>query len=249
MYQNLGMDTPDRLRAEVGRADEEAVGVVRKNHGAFGDLDPAEIRRLGRFAGILMIVGAIVSVPAGLALEPAPKVYEHLIGLGSALFGLLALLAPWERLSSNWLHLAIIAGTLETAAGVAVFSDDYAFFYVLVAMYAAYVIRDRTTLLAYMAFFTLALVAPLVYTQGDLSEQAHHILVTLPVFVIAAAIVLYLRDTLEQREREYRGFAFEAVTLAERIRGHANGESQDGDLEVRLSRLAATEPGPARRDR
>jgi hypothetical protein len=244
------MDAQERLQAEADGADEEAVGFVRANHGAFGDLDPAEVRRLGRFAGILMIVGALVSVPAGLVLDPAPKAYEYLVALGSAVLGVVALRAPWEQLSSNWLHAAIVIGTIEVAAGVAVFSDDYAFLYVLVAMYAAYVIRDRATLLAYMAFFTLALVAPLLYTEGDLKEQTQHILVTLPVFMIAAAIVLYLRDTLEEREREYRGFAFEAVTLAERIRGHSNGESEDGDLEVRLDRLAAAEPvGVPREDR
>ncbi len=242
------MDARVRLQVEGDRTDDEVVGVVRANHRAFGELDPAEIRRLGRLAGILMIVGAFVSVPAGLVLDPAPKAYEHLIALGSALLGVVALLAPWERLSSNWLHVGIVVGTLEIAAGVAVFSDDYAFFYVLVAMYAAWVIRDRATLFAYMALFTLALVAPLLYTQGDLREQTHHILVTLPVFVIAAAIVLYLRDTLERREREYRGFAFEAVTLAERIRGHPNGGSENGDLEVRLVRLAAAEPGAASRE-
>ena len=65
-----------------------------QSEGAFGAIEGSELRRLGRFAGALMIVGALVSVPAGLVLEPMPE------------------------------------------AGVAVFSDDYAFFYVLVAMYA-----------------------------------------------------------------------------------------------------------------
>ena len=115
----------------------------------------------------------------------------------------------------------MVVGTLEVAAEVAVFSDDFAFFYVLGAMYAAYVIRDRTVLLAYMLFFTLALLAPLVYEDDSMNEQAHHILVTFPVMVIAAVTVRYLRDTLEQRERDYRGFAFEAVSLAERIRARA----------------------------
>ena len=95
----------------------------------------------------------------------------------------------------------MIVGAAEIAAGVAIFSDDYAFVYVLVAMYAAYVIRDRRWLLAYMAFFTAMLCLPLVYDGDDLSEQVHHILVTFPVFLIAALIVAYLRDTLEQRER------------------------------------------------
>jgi hypothetical protein len=207
--------------------------------GAFGPLAPAERRRLGRFAGFLMVVGSLMSLPAGFVLEPQPEPYEHAIGLGSAVVGVAFLLAPWERMSSAWLHVAIVFTTVEIAFGVAINSDDYAFFYVLVAMYAAYVIRDRTALVAYMLFLTLALLAPLVYANDDLKEQAHHILVTLPVFLIAAVIVRYLRDTLEERQRQYRGFAVEAVTLAERIRGNSGPVVGSNDLEARLGRLAA----------
>jgi hypothetical protein len=110
-------------------------------------------------------------------------------------------------------------------------------------MYAAYVIRDRTVLIAYMAFFAAALLAPLVYSNDDPSDQVHHILLVVPVFAIAVFIVRYLRDTLELREREYRHFAFEAVSLAERIRGRPDG-GLEGDLEERLGRLAEGERGP-----
>jgi hypothetical protein len=211
------------------------------NSSAFGDISGRELARLGRFAGVLMIVGALVSIPAGLVLDPAPEAAEHLIGVGLALVGVIALLAPWERMSPNWIHVGLIVVTAEIAAGVAVISDDYAFFFVLVSMYAAYVIRDRTVLVAYMLFFTLAIVAPIIYANDDLSNEAHHILVTLPVFLIAAAIVRYLRDTLEVRERQYRGFAVEAVSLAERIRGGHPADGDDEDLEARLGRLAAGE--------
>jgi hypothetical protein len=40
---------------------------------AFGTPSPSELRRLGRLAGVLMIVGALTSLPAGLVLEPAPQ--------------------------------------------------------------------------------------------------------------------------------------------------------------------------------
>jgi hypothetical protein len=205
--------------------------------GAFGPLSGDERRRLGRFAGVLMIVGALVSFPAGFALEPQPPLHEHLIGLGSAALGVVAYFAPWERISSGWLHLAIIVGTVEIAAGVAVFSDDYAFFYVLVAMFAAFIIRDHTVVVAYALFMGLALFAPLAYANEDVNEQVHHVLVTLPVLVIAAAIVRYLRDTLEHRERQYRGFAHEAVSLAERIRGGNGRDDAEEDLAARLERL------------
>ena len=233
------MSGPSELRRAAAAADEETVGPKVDNNRAFGPLSGQERRRLGRLAGILMIVGALVSLPARLVLEPTPEAYEHLIGLGSALSGVALLLAPWERISANWLHVGMIVATLEIASAVAVFSDDYAFFLVLVAMFVAYVIRDRTVLLAYALFLVLALLAPLAYADADLTEQAHHILVALPVLVIAAAIVRYLRDTLERRERQYRGFANEAVSLAERIRGANGGKHADEDLAVRLDRLSS----------
>jgi hypothetical protein len=106
-----------------------------------------------------------------------------------------------------------------------VLSDDFAFYYVLVAMYAAYVV-----------FLALALLAPLAYADGDAKVQAHHILVTFPVMVIAAVIVRYLRDTLERREAEVRTFAHEAVELAERIRGPSGGEDRLDELARQLDR-------------
>ena len=219
-----------------------------QSEGAFGAIEGSELRRLGRFAGALMIVGALVSVPAGLVLEPMPEATNHLIGLATLLTGLAAWFAPWEEMSPNWLHAAMVVATVEIAAGVVVFSDDYAFFYVLVAMYAAFVVRDRNVLVAYMSLLAVALFAPLSYDDEDLKEQAHHILVTLPVLAIAAFLVRYLRDTLEDREDQYRGFAYEAVSLAERIRGHPERSDADEDLEARLGRLAAGAPPDGGRD-
>lgn len=220
-----------------------------KAGGAFGPIDADELQRLGRFAGVLLVVGALVSFPAGFVLEPTPAATDHLIGVAALITGLAALFAPWRRISPNWLHFGALVATGEIAAGVAVFSHDYAFFYVLVAMFAAYVIRDRNVLVVYMAVLSVALFAPLVYDDEELKEQAHHILVTFPVMVIAAAIVRYLRDTLERREDQYRGFAVEAVSLAERIRGGRPGAGEaDEDLAARLGRLEAGAPPPRDRD-
>jgi hypothetical protein len=207
---------------------------------AFGALQGEELERLGRFGGILLVVGALVSLPAGLVLEPAPPAGDHLIGLATLVTGIAALLAPWQRMSANWLHLGLIVATIEIAAAVAALSDDFAFFYVLVAMYAAYAIRDARALAGYALLLTVALLAPLIYADGDRNEQVHHILVTLPVLVIAGLIVRVLRDTLERREREYRSLAVEAVALAERIRGRP-APADDGDLDARLGRLEETE--------
>jgi hypothetical protein len=202
--------------------------------GAFGSLEDGERKRLGRFAGVLLVLGAAMSIPAGLALEPPPEWEEHLIALSAAVAGLIAYFAPWQRLADGWLHVTMLVATLEIAVGVGVLSEDYAFYYVLVAMYAAYVVRDRTVLLLYMLLFTIALAAPVAYSEREAADEAHHILVTMPVLVIAAAIVRYLRDTLERREEQYRNFANEAVALAARIRGPSGGRDRLEELARKL---------------
>lgn len=214
---------------------------------AFGDLAPAERRRLARFGALLFIVGSATSVPAGLLLDPAPAFREHIVSVIGITLGVLFIFLPWERMSDNWLHAIPLIGGIEVIAGVAIFSNDYAFFYVLGAIYVAYVVRDSRVLIGYLAFYVLALLSPLLYPEESVREQAHHILVTLPVLVMAAVIVRYLRDTLEARESEYRVFASEAISLAERIRGgHPSevGLTQE-DLRKRLGELS--EPQPANR--
>jgi hypothetical protein len=108
-------------------------------------------------------------------------------------------------------------------------------------VYTAYVVRERTTFLWLMVFFTAAALAPLLYVDESFDDLMHHILVTLPVMIISAAAVRYLRDALARRELQYRRFAVEAVTLAERIRGEPTplGEMTDENVEERLAELAS----------
>ncbi len=193
---------------------------------AFGPLGDAERRRLGRLGAALMIFGSVLSLPAGLVLAPAHPLEDHLIAGAGIATGLMFYRAPWERMQDWWLHLVPLFGTVAIACGVAVFSDDYAFYYVLVAIYAAYALRDVRAMVVYATVLMVALLAPLVYAEGTFREQAHHILVAIPALLIAAATVGYLRATLESRERQYREFAAEAVGLAGRIR---RGETLDPD--------------------
>jgi hypothetical protein len=100
-----------------------------------------------------------------------------------------------------------------------VFSDDFAFYFVVVAIYAAYLVHDRRTLAGYLVLFSLALAAPLAYDQNHTREQLHNVLVVLPVLFISAGMVVYLREALEADRRVSRQFAEEALTLVSRIRG------------------------------
>jgi len=210
-------------------------------HQETDELSAQERQRLGRLGGALMIIGSLAAVPAAAFLDDPPDGIGHLVALAGVLAGVGLMVVPWERLPERALYLVSVLATGYVMVGTAIYSDDFAFYQVLIGVYTAYVVTDRKVFLALMALFTLATLAPLLYVDDSFNEQAHHILVTLPVLMISAAVVRYLRDMLTQREQEYRRFAAEAVTLAERIRGGPAGARPDGseDVDERLAELAS----------
>lgn len=205
---------------------------------------PSERKRLGRLGGLLLIVGALAAAPAAAFLEPAPEAAEYLIVFAGVALGIGIMVVPWHRHRERSLYSVSLVATGYVLIGTGFYSDDFAFYQVVIAVYTAYVVRDRRDFLILMGIFTLAVLAPLAYVNESFNEQAHHILVTLPVMIVSAAVVRYLRDALAQRELQYRRFAVEAVTLAERIRGgpaHDHATTSE-NVEERLAALASRTP-------
>ncbi len=202
---------------------------------------PSERKRFGRLGGVLFIIGSIAVAPAAAFLEPAPDTSAYLIALSGVLAGAALMAVPWERLPERALYGVSIFATGYVVLGTSLYSDDFAFYQVLIAVYTAYVVRDRSDFLLLMVFFTAATIAPLFYIDEDAKELAHHVLVTLPVMIISATVVRYLRNALARRELQYRRFAVEAVTLAERIRGAPADapEATPENVEERLAELAS----------
>ncbi|MDX6586669.1 MAG: hypothetical protein QOI31_1142 [Solirubrobacterales bacterium] len=205
------------------------------------EMAPSERIRLGRLGGALFIIGSLAAAPAAAFLEPAPDAAEYLIAVAAVLVGAALMAAPWGRLPDRALYGVSILATGYVVLGASLYSDDFAFYQVLIAVYTAYVVRERSDFLWLMVFFTVATVAPLFYVDEDINDLAHHVLVTLPVMIISAAVVRYLRNALARRELQYRRFAVEAVTLAERIRGGPAPEQEATaeNVEERLAELAS----------
>lgn len=204
-------------------------------------MDAVERGQLGRLGGALLVIGSIAAIPAGLVLEPPPDLEKHLTSLTGVLVGLAFYFAPWERLADRWLYAIPVVGTAEVLVGVGLFSDDFAFFQVLIAIFTAYAVKDRADFIGFMAFFTATVFLPFVYLNEDSKEIAHHVLVTLPVLLISAGAVRTLKEAMEVREKQYRRFALEAVGLAERIRGGGPADEpvDPAEFERRLSELQA----------
>jgi hypothetical protein len=205
-----------------------------------------DLRHLGRIAGVLFIAASLVSIPSGLLIEPPPPLSDHLVACAGVAFGIACLLAPWERMPLASLHAVIVAGIVLVGIGIQVFGeDDYAFFYAVVGIFAAYAAPSRRALAVYLTLITIALFLPLVWDSGDTRTEARHALVTFPVLILGTVVVYSQRTRLESRERTQRVFASEAIELAQRIRRGARGSRREGDPgpprtaeEARLEELA-----------
>ena len=201
------------------------------------DRDAVGLARLG---GALLMVVSLVVIPAALALDPVPPLEQFLLPAFGLVLASIYLLAPASRITRAWIPVLIALSVLLTAVEAHVISDDVAFYFVVDAVFAALALPTRRQLVIFTAALSLLLFASLVYSD-DAHDQLHHVLITLPVLFISLFLVRYLRETLETRERTYRDFASEAVTLAQRIRrgsGVGPGGLPEED-ERRLEEIAA----------
>jgi len=176
------------------------------------------LRAEGRLAGILFIVCPLVSLPGALLIQPPALAFLSLVGV-ALLIGLVCLALPWERMSRAWLHVPAVIATVEVTALVAVSDRSFAFFFIFIAIYAAFVSRRPAELLAQLALIALGLLAPLVYESANTRATLQLALVAIPALAISAGMVMYLRERLEEDRRAYRRFAQEALSIAARIRG------------------------------
>ena len=177
---------------------------------------PDDSVRLVRIAGVLLLTGSVFSIPGGVVIEPTPPLTDYSVSLTGATIAAGLLLAPPAWITRTWVHFSLLVGVVLIAVAVGVFSDDYAFFYVITAIYGAFALRRKAEVFAYVALLTAALLAPLVY-DDQIKEQLHHIFVVLPVLLISALFVVYLRESLERNVRNYAELAGEADALASRI--------------------------------
>ena len=217
----------------------ESMNFLREARDAFSGVDPEERVRLAHLGAVLFMAGSLTAIPAGLLLEPPPKLHEHVISAIGFASGVVLWRLDWARVPSAWLHVFPILGSVIVLAGVTVFSVVFSFFLVLGGMFIAVSVRSPRIFSAYIAFFVFALFLPLTYADGDLSQQAVLILATLPVLLAVALVSRYMHEVVERQRDQYRQFAAEAIALGERIRGSAEraGAVSAAELEERLKDL------------
>jgi diguanylate cyclase (GGDEF)-like protein len=197
--------------------------------------DAAERRAItGRLAGLLFAVGALASAPTNeLFADPPVGQAARWIDLLAFVSGLVCLSIPWRRVPEQWFHLLPIVGTVEVALsvwGIGVHGGIYSWYYVLVAVFAAYAFDSRVQIAAHTAFVAAAFAAPIVYLH-DASTASLRTLVAVPVLFAVAAVVAYLREGLEEGKAM---LALQARTDA--LTGVANRRVRDERLEYEVAR-------------
>lgn len=198
----------------MGRTDIDELARARRDDEIEGR---GPVEGYGRLAGLLLVAGALLSIPGKLLGEAASETYL-LTGL-VALTGLVCLAIPWDRLSPQWLHAVGAVATLEVGAAVAFVDQTYSFYFVIIAVLVAPASPRRLVLAAHLALIAAVVLVPIAWEAESARSIVSRALLLVPSVTLAAAIVVYLRERLEAKQRVYRDFAEEVLELTGKIRG------------------------------
>lgn len=188
----------------------------------FGQVsEPQALRWFGRISGALFIAGALLPVPSTLLLDPRPELAAYGLTAVVLLTGIACFLLPWDRASVNWLHAIAALATLQVAATVALFDWVFSVLYIVVAVLVAYGFGRPRAVLPHIALISIALVAPAAYDPDQAREAWRVALLLIPSVWMLAGALVFLRTQVDTRERAYRQFAEQALTLSERITGRS----------------------------
>jgi diguanylate cyclase (GGDEF)-like protein len=178
---------------------------------AFWENDAAGRRAIGRIAGILFSAGGLAIIPAfRLMQDPTPPAAANLLPLLAFVTGIVCFLIPWDRLRPAWFHLVPAIGTLEVAFAVwavGVHGDVVSWFYVFVVVFAALAFCERASVTAHVAFASVALAAPMLYSPENARACLVRTLVAVPTLGVTAAVVAFLRERLELGQEAMRRVA------------------------------------------
>jgi diguanylate cyclase (GGDEF)-like protein len=163
-------------------------------------------RRYWRLAAILFAGGGLGAVPAHVLSRPE---HQEVIVLLPAL-AFVSGAVCWaiaDRAGRRWLPLMTSVATLEIAMTVWLGDRVFATFYILVALYAAYVLPTRRQIAFQLGLASLASLLPIVYDPGDVRQTLLEAMVLIPTLLLTAGTITYLRERLESSEERFRRMA------------------------------------------
>jgi len=160
-------------------------------------------RRNWRIAAVLFIGGGLGAAPSDALHQPAHPPTIYLLPLLAIASGAVCwLIANWAP--GRWLHLMTAIATVEVAVTVWLADEIFAIYYVFVAIYAAFVFRDRLAIAMQVGFASFAALIPIAYDPDTARETLVLAFVLVPTLCIAAGAIAFLRERLEASEARYR---------------------------------------------
>ena len=154
----------------------------------------------GRLAGLLFLSGALAGIPVNQLFAPADQLRMAVITAIGVLSGVVCVLTPWDRLRPAWLHAVPFVATSEVALtmwGIGAHAKAYMWFLVFVVVFVALAFDDRRWIAGHGAVALLAAAYPILLAEpGARSEVLAETLLAVPILLVAAGVVVYLRERL-----------------------------------------------------
>ncbi|MDP9377417.1 MAG: GGDEF domain-containing protein [Actinomycetota bacterium] len=174
--------------------------------------DPRQRLRSGQLGGLLLLAGAVVSVPTGVVF--ADEGLTQLLStplLAALVAGVVCLLTPWQRLGEKWLHLLpLTAAAILLAAivgggerGGAVYSP----LYFTLGAYVAYAFHSRWAVGAHLAVICGCSAAPLLYAGAALGESVAQTLLRTFALATTTALMAMVRERMQAGQEALRELA------------------------------------------
>ena len=154
-------------------------------------------------ASVLFIGGGVGAIPPDALHSPAHPPAIYLLPLLAIVSGVVCWLIA-GRAPRQWLHITAVVATLEIALTVGLADQRFSAYYTFIAIFVAYVFRDRRWIAAHIGFAALLSFAPLLYADETARDGLLRALILVPTLSIAGITVAFLRERLEASEERYR---------------------------------------------
>jgi diguanylate cyclase (GGDEF)-like protein len=189
----------------------------------------------GRLAGFLFLVGSLAGIPVNQLLSPEVADRVHLISALGIASGVLCVLLPWDRFRPAWLHVVPVIATIEVALtmwGVGVHAHAYLWFLVFVVVFCAFAFEGRHAIAGHTAFAALVAWYPVALADGSVQQnRIAESLVAVPILLVAAAVVVHLRERLTTAVDQVA-----AQALSDPLTGVGNVRLLEQRLEYEIAR-------------
>jgi diguanylate cyclase (GGDEF)-like protein len=189
----------------------------------------------GRLAGVLFLVGSLAGIPVNQLLQPVVDDRVHVISAVGIVSGLICVLLPWDRLHARWLQLIPAVGSFEVALtmwGVGVHAHAYLWFLVFIVVFAAFAFESRAVIVGHVALAAVVAWYPPLLVEGATQQnRIAESLVAVPILLVAAAVVVHLRERLTAAAD-----AIASQALTDGLTGVGNYRMLDSRLEYEIGR-------------